>query len=966
MCVSKFALALFLFTSSLSFVACLNSSPSKSQAESLSIKDSKSRWGNGISIQQVNAEVIVSGNIAETTLELTIENSTNRILEASLDLPLPEGASISRYALEVDGTMREGVIVDKEKGRVVFENTIRQDIDPGLLEKTKGNNFRTRIYPVPAKGTKRLILSYTEPMVTSDSGHYSYTLPLSIKRRVADFRLRMTSNQGGASITPLKKIAGFSETASGDYEMIERNYKSSSMSFLISRSKSATAIVQKGNDGKNYFYISKQIASERKLYSRKKVRKLHLVWDSSHSSGLRIHKQDLDLLEQYFKHQQEVSVDVTYLSNTRSQKKIYTIRNGDFSELRGVLERSTYDGATRLDQLDLRGRSNGYDAVFYVGDGIATLGKGSVRLDSTPIFTINSSPQANHILLNQLAKNSGGSYVNLSAIDMKRGLTQLVSQPYQLLKVTGSGISNIHFQTRSLTASVSGRISHNSSNIRLHYGTNDKVEKIETILVSLAEHKREGSMAAKLWAQAEVDELSVSAKQNKSQIVNLAKAYHLVTDFTSLIVLDRISDYVRYKIVPPTASLKKEYYQSLKTAETSNQGGKANLDDVYKNWKRMKLWHQAKFPLKKSQSSDVFDWIDPMWGDEGVAGDMSVPMVAASSGFDSGSVGLRSGDYAITRDSVDAFLSNGSSPKNISMKLKSWEPKTPYTKDMNAARKAGRPIMPVYLKWKKEYSASAGFYMDAAEILLKAGQRTSAKRVLSNLVELNAESAELLRILAYRYSQMGEYALAEMILREVKDMRSEEPQSYRDLALVLAQRRRYTEASNLLWKVVVTEWDGRFDGIKTTVLNEWNQIMRISGRPSTKAQRRFRYNIDADLRVVITWDTDNSDMDLWITDPDGEKCYYGNTITKSGGKISKDFLDGRGPEEWMIRHSKKGKYKIQANYYGTRQQTLIGPTTLHAKLITNWNRPNQKEKVITIRLGKNNEIIDIGEFSLKP
>jgi len=956
---------------SLSFVACLNQSASNSKSQSLTIKDAKSKWGNGISIQRVNAEVVVTGNIAETTLDLTIANSTSRTLEASLDLPLPEGATISRYALDVNGTMREGVIVDKEKGRVAFENTIRQNIDPGLLEKTKGNNFRTRIYPVPAKGTKRVLLSYTEPMSRHESGAYQYTLPLAIKRRVKDFRLSIASNTGSVRITPIQKksLSNRANPTSEGYLLERTNYKSSNASFIVQNSGSnytASALIQNGNDGRNYFYVSQPLENERKIYSRKKVSKLHLVWDSSHSSGLRNHKQDLDLLEAYFEHQQNVSVDLSYLSNTYSKKVRYNIKNGDFSGLRSILERTAYDGATRLDKLDLRG--SGHDAVMYVGDGISTLGDKarSVRQGSTPIFTINSSPQANHTLLSQLAKKSGGSYVNLTTSDTQQALAQLISQPYQLLKVTGAGISDVHFQTRSLTASVSGRISHSSSNIKLHYGTNGKTEKVETVNISRAKHQRGGNMAAKLWAQAEVDELSLSAKKNKSRIVSLAKTHRLVTDFTSLIVLDRVSDYVRYRIIPPTADLRKQYYSRLKNEDESNQGKKADLNDVYKNWKRMVKWHQARFPLKKGRSSDEFDWSDPEWDDdEGADFSAPVAMAAPSPAPSFFSGGLRSGDFSITRDSIDAFLNNPSPPKNLTMKLKGWNPDTDYSREMNVAQKAGQPLMPLYLKWKKQYSASSGFYMDAAEIFLKAGQRTQAKRILSNLAEMNPESAELLRILAYRYSQMGEYTLAEMILREVLEMRNEEPQSFRDLALLLAKRKRYSEASKLMWKVVDTEWDSRFDGIKMTVLNEWNQVMRVSGRSATGSQKRFRYSIDADLRVVITWDTDNSDMDLWVTGPDGEKCYYGNTITKRGGKISKDFLRGRGPEEFMVRRSLDGVYKIQANYFGTRQQTLIGPTTLHAKLITNWNRPNQKEKNITIRLGKDKEVIDIGEFSLE-
>lgn len=335
--------------------------------------------------------------------------------------------------------------------------------------------------------------------------------------------------------------------------------------------------------------------------------------------------------------------------------------------------------------------------------------------------------------------------------------------------------------------------------------------------------------------------------------------------------------------------------------------------------------------------------------------------------------GNRSGDFAISRDSIDSFLNNPEARSvregggnRSSIKVKGWKAESSYARAMvRAAEDGDESLVSEYAKLKGKYGSVASFYMDAAEVFLRNDQRAMAVQVLSNLAEVESESAQMLRVLAFKYSEMGEFAMAEMLLREVMELRGEEPQSHRDLALLLVKRKRYAEASRLLWKVVNTTWDDRFDGIKMVVLNEWNQVQRVSGGKLSSVQRRFRYDIDADLRVVIVWDTDNTDMDLWVTTPDGEKCYYAHELTKLGGKISEDLIDGRGPEEFMIRRSSEGKYKIQANYYGTREQTLSGPTTLTTRVITNWNRPGQKEEVITFKLGKDKEVIEIGEASFR-
>ena len=92
-----------------------------------------------LKISKLIINVEVTGNIATTTFDVSFYNSLDRILEGGFEFPLSDGQNVVRYALEVNGKMREGVVVEKVKARIAFENTVRQNIDPGLIEKTKGN-----------------------------------------------------------------------------------------------------------------------------------------------------------------------------------------------------------------------------------------------------------------------------------------------------------------------------------------------------------------------------------------------------------------------------------------------------------------------------------------------------------------------------------------------------------------------------------------------------------------------------------------------------------------------------------------------------------------------------------------------------------------------------------------------------------------------------------------------------------
>jgi Ca-activated chloride channel homolog len=116
---------------------------------------------------------------------------------------------------------------------------------------------------------------------------------------------------------------------------------------------------------------------------------------------------------------------------------------------------------------------------------------------------------------------------------------------------------------------------------------------------------------------------------------------------------------------------------------------------------------------------------------------------------------------------------------------------------------------------------------------------------------------------------------------------------------------------------------------------------------------------------VLSWDSDNSDMDLWVTDPNGEKCFYGHRSTYQGGAMSADFTGGYGPEEFVLRDAKPGKYKVEANFFGDRQQIVTGATTLQLRLTTGFGTPQQRDRDVTMRLKEAKETILVGEFVIE-
>ena len=283
--------------------------------------------------------------------------------------------------------------------------------------------------------------------------------------------------------------------------------------------------------------------------------------------------------------------------------------------------------------------------------------------------------------------------------------------------------------------------------------------------------------------------------------------------------------------------------------------------------------------------------------------------------------------------------------------------------------------MGAYLKQREEHGSAPGFYVDVAELLFRSNQRPLGLQVLSNLAELDVESPALLRVLAHRLAQLSELDLAIGLFEDVLRLRPEEPQSYRDLALVLerrattrkgdAAREDYVRALALLAKVVMGHWQ-RFDRIEVIALTELNHILpkaRAAGVREAPVDERLIKHLDMDVRIVMTWDADLTDMDLHVLEPSEEEAYYGHNRTTIGGQVSRDFTRGYGPEVYAVRRAMKGKYTVRTKYFGSAAAKLAGGVTLQVDVFTDYGRPTEKRRSLTLRLTQNKEMFTVGEIT---
>jgi hypothetical protein len=76
------------------------------------------------------------------------------------------------------------------------------------------------------------------------------------------------------------------------------------------------------------------------------------------------------------------------------------------------------------------------------------------------------------------------------------------------------------------------------------------------------------------------------------------------------------------------------------------------------------------------------------------------------------------------------------------------------------------------------------------------------------------------------------------------------------------------------------------------------------------------------MQVNLTWDTNNTDVDLYVTEPNGNTIYYARSSSSTGGQLDRDDTNGYGPENiYWLQEAPDGDYKVSVNYYSGGPET---------------------------------------------
>ena len=134
-----------------------------------------------LTIRYHRVSVTIENQIAVTRVEQEFINEYDWEVEGTYIFPLPLGASISKFVMWIDGEPIEGKILPADQARKIYEDIVRERRDPALLEYVGRDAVQVRIFPIPAGGSRKIDLEYTQ-VLPADNGLVRYSYPLNTEK----------------------------------------------------------------------------------------------------------------------------------------------------------------------------------------------------------------------------------------------------------------------------------------------------------------------------------------------------------------------------------------------------------------------------------------------------------------------------------------------------------------------------------------------------------------------------------------------------------------------------------------------------------------------------------------------------------------------------------------------------------------------------------------------------------------
>jgi hypothetical protein len=942
--------------------------------------------GNSLELVSLQVSVTVEGPRARTVVDHVFRNPHDRRLEGTFEYPLPTGASPSYFAMFLGqtrdtvpprfarrgdepalpqealarltpnelvkqintadwGNLQEARVVNNQKALETYEEVVRGRIDPALLEYAGGNTFRGRVFPIPPKGYNRVLISYEELLpITGDQELYRFLLP-DCELTEMGFTLQANAAECKNPVflpKDVKKDEGgsrflYSKTWTNTQPEGEVRF-----AFTPARPDVQYVTGRQGENGPHYVYARlrpdlKQVAADKPFAS-------HAVFllDTSLSEHPDRFGVNVKLMRKILESDPDVkqfnvltfNVGSAWLEPKGWLPNTKEGREKMLAKLDGIVLEGATDLSAALE--GLTHPSFDVDAgtpinCFLLSDGHVTWGESDVnklvaRFDNRCPFPTHfhcyrtGIGAENQELFTALTRKGGGVFNCFTEADLANAAKAHRTQCLQVERVrfvSGPEASDVLIAGRQAAVYPGGELivaaktAGAGRTTLLVEGTflGQKYAQEVPLDVTPA-----GELAARGWAETAVASLlALNDAKLDGLVTAYCQQYGIASRVASFLVLENEADYKRF-----------------------------NLDDE----------------RGRTVTRDMGRFLEDAWHKLG-------EIVPAREGF----------VQFLNRIEGRVHLLNGPNSAHVQKLLSVLQEKDFDLPDGQVAgaivRKAD--VSPAYLSARDRDRRDVHPFLSESHRRANAGDTDGSVRVLSSIVEEHQGRSDALRLVGYRLLDLKRSDLAARLFTQVERQRPFEPHSYRDLARSLEDCGMFGLAAIQYEIMLAGTWHNRFGAsLKLVAQEEYAHMMQDAIRrkavPQALAQQfgeRLENmalpNPKSDLRVTISWNTDATDVDLWVIEPDGTKCYYQHNRTKNGGELSQDQTQGYGPERYQVAKALEGTYTVIVHYYSANPNLLAGETHVNVVVTRDAGTAREKSERHTVILKKKDEQVEVAK-----
>ncbi len=136
-------------------------------------------------IQELEVQSRIVDQVAQVRVSQTFVNTGSRQLEAAFIFPLPYDGAVDQMTLLVDGKEFPAKLLKADEARRLYENIVRKNRDPALLEWIGTGLFRTNVFPIPPGQKRTVSLRYSQ-LCRKVEGLTDFLFPLSTAKYTTD------------------------------------------------------------------------------------------------------------------------------------------------------------------------------------------------------------------------------------------------------------------------------------------------------------------------------------------------------------------------------------------------------------------------------------------------------------------------------------------------------------------------------------------------------------------------------------------------------------------------------------------------------------------------------------------------------------------------------------------------------------------------------------------------------------